>query len=133
MDIKGFVADNLGHFSPYDIPNLMFVLLLAAFLGWCIGIAGRANATGTAAWAALSALAVAFVRMQLPMALALLALLILVRPRIDAQENGLLLVSAVVIGFGCGSGASLVMAIVAIPYLFILRWAVTRRRPANDR
>jgi hypothetical protein len=134
MDIKGFLADNLGHFSPYDIPNLIFITLLAAFLGWAVGYVGGQKSVSSryAAWAALAALAVAFVRMQLPMALALLAVLLLVRPQFNGHGDRLHLVSVLVIGFGCGSGAALVMSIAAIPYLFILRWASKSDRPASD-
>ena len=36
MDIIGFVADNMGHFAPFDIALLVFQVLLAALLGYLL-------------------------------------------------------------------------------------------------
>ena len=53
MDITGFLADHMGHFSLYDIPNLLFAVLLATLLGYVLARAGgrvqgaEANAAAT--------------------------------------------------------------------------------------
>ncbi len=128
MDLKGFLADHLGHFSPYDIPGLLFSVLLAGLLAWAVGSFG-AGLRGHAArrmalWAATAALGVALMRMQLPVALALLAILLVVRPQADGATDRLLLFGALIIGLGCGSGASLITAIATVPYVLLVRWAM---------
>ncbi len=130
MDLKGFLADHMGHFSAYDIPGLLFMLLMAALLAWAVAFLG-AGARGfeprrLALWAATAALGVAFMRMQLPIALALLAILLLVRPSSTDMRERVLLFGALIIGVGCGSGATLIMAIAVVPYLLLVRWAIPR-------
>lgn len=106
------------------------MLLLAAFLSWVVAFFG-AGARGSeprqfALWAATSALAVAFMRMQLPIAIALVAILLLVRPQASDARERILLFGALVIGLGCGSGAALVMSIAVIPYVLLVRWAMPK-------
>ena len=64
-------------------------------------------------------------KMQLPLAIALVALVLIVRPSLSETRDRLLLFGALIIGFGCGSGAALIMAIASIPYILIVRWAFT--------
>ena len=135
MDIKGFLADHMGHFSPYEIPHVLFAFLFAALLAWVAAVVGAgsrgATARRLAVWAGTAALGVAFVRMQLPIAVALVAILLLVRPAAFDQRDRSLLFGALVIGLGCGSGASLIVAALFIPYLLLLRWAFAGKGPVD--
>ena len=83
MDALGFVMDNLGHFAPLDIANLLFAVLAATLLGYLLGrFGGRLPASSArelALWAAGAALGTGLVRTQLPLAVVLLALVILSR------------------------------------------------------
>ncbi len=106
------------------------MLLMAAALSWAVAFIG-AGIRGSeprilALWGATAALGVAFMRMQLPIALALLAIVILVKPNVSDNRERVLLFGSLVIGLGCGSGASLIMAIATIPYLIIVRWAIPK-------
>jgi hypothetical protein len=126
MDWKGFVVDHVGHFAPHMIVNAVFAILVASLLGYVLGRVG-ARVDGPAArmlalWSALAALAVAFTRTQLPVAMALVAVVLLVRPIPDERIPRLPLVSAVLLGAGCGSGAALVAAVLMIPVIALLRW-----------
>ena len=127
MDLKGSLADHIGHFSPYDIPGLIFMVLAAALITWLVAVLGaRMRGTGPrllALWSASAALGVAFVKMQLPLAIALVAISVLVRPTLNGTRDRVLVFGSLVIGLGCGSGASLIMAIAAVPYLLLVRWA----------
>ena len=127
MDIKGLVADQLGHFSVYDLPEVLFIILVSALLGYTLARWGGRE-TGTtlkqmAFWAAAAALAAVFVRSQLPMAALMLAAAVLAGKRGAGSSNDALFFSVLVVGIGCGSGATLVVLIALIPYLFLMRWA----------
>jgi hypothetical protein len=128
MNFKGFLADHMGHFTIYDLPGVIFVVLLAAVLGWSLAFfGGREKGSGArhlALWSATAALGVAFMRMQLPVALALLAIVLLVRPTAADARQRILLFGALVAGLGCGSGAGLIMAIAMVPYVLLVRWAM---------
>jgi hypothetical protein len=127
MDLKGFAADHLGHFAPHDIGNAVFSLLVAALLGFLLGRVGAGRSGGEARtlalWAAVAAVALVFVRLQLPLAVGLLALVLLVRRGQEEGPGGVLLFGALAMGLGCGSGAALVTAVVAIPLILLARWA----------
>jgi hypothetical protein len=127
MDLKGFAADHMGHFTLYDVPNAAFALLVAALLGLVMGRVGlRQGASGArsaALWSALATLAVVFVRAQLPLAVALVALFLLVRPQMTERSERLPLIASVVIGLGCGSGATLIVGALFLPMLLVARWA----------
>lgn len=127
MDAIGFVMDHLGHFAPLDIVNLLFAVLVATLLGYLLArLGGRrspAQAKELALWAAISALGTGLVRAQLPLAVALLALVLLAKGREGGRAGQVLLFGALVIGLGCGSGASLVMLVVALPFILVIRWA----------
>ena len=71
----------------------------------------------------LNTLAVVFVRAQLPLAVALVALVLLVRPQVADQGGRVLLTASVVIGLGCGSGATLIVGALFLPMLLVARWA----------
>ena len=127
MDVKGFIIDQLGHFSAYDLPEVLFVIVVAAFLGYILARWG-ARQTGTALkqmafWAAAAALAAVFVRSQLPMAALMLAAAVLAGKRGQELGNDALFFSVLVVGIGCGSGATVVVVLALIPYLFLMRWA----------
>jgi hypothetical protein len=82
-----------------------------------------------AAWALLAALAMFLVRGQLAVAVALLALVLLVRSSQARSADDLPVIAAVLLGAGCGSGASLVMLPMALPVLLVLR--MVRPRAAS--
>lgn len=132
MDALGFVMDHMGHFAPIDIANLLFAMLIAALLGylWSRFGPGQAvqQAKESALWAALTALATGLVRAQLPLAVALLAIIMLVRGRESNGADRLAQFGALVIGLGCGSGASLVVIAIAIPFILVARWAFRGKR-----
>jgi hypothetical protein len=92
--------------------GVVLVVLIGAAASWGLGRIAGASAKAArelAVWGALAAFAVALVKGSLPMSVALVALAILVRA--DAGVDGrakLLRTAAVVIGGGCGTGASVV-------------------------
>ena len=127
MDLKGFAADHMGHFTLYDVPNAAFAMLVAALLGMVMGRVGlrqgASAARSAALWSALATLAVVFVRAQLPLAVALVALILLVRPQMTERSDRLPLIASLVIGLGCGSGATLIVGALFLPMLLVARWA----------
>jgi len=126
MDLRGFVADHMGHFALYDVPNAAFAMLVAALLGLVMGRLGLRQgalaARSAALWSALATLTVVFVRAQLPLAVALVALVLLVRPQMTERSDRLTLVASLVIGLGCGSGATLIVGALFLPMLLVARW-----------
>ena len=131
MDWKGFILDQMGHFSVYDVPNLVFAILVAAGLGYG---SGRFGLRGTAAdtrsltvWAAVMALGAGIVRSQLGLAVVLLGILLFARPGTQEGPPRSALVLVSVLGLGCGSGAALIMMVLAIPAVLLLRWSSNRR------
>lgn len=127
MDIKGFLMDHVGHFGLPQIGGLLFAVIVAALLGWVLGsVAARTQAHTArelALWSATTAFAVGMVRSQLPLALALVAIALLASVGRSEGRPGLLRTGALVLGLGCGSGATLVTLVVALPYFLIVRWA----------
>ncbi len=127
MDIMGFVVDNMGHFGPFDLPNLLFAVFMATFLGYALARWGGgkrgAELRTLALWAGASALAVGFVRTQLPLAVVLLALVLLAKGNDGPKQERPLLFGSLVLGMGCGSGASLVALALAVPFILVVRWA----------
>lgn len=127
MDLKGFVADHMGHFSPFDLPNILFSVVAALVLGYALarwgGGRSGSEVRSLALWAALSALGVAFVRSQLPLAIAFLALVLLAKGQEGRPQDRVLVFGSLVLGLGCGSGATLVTILVAIPFVLLVRWA----------
>ena len=128
MDLKGFLADQFGLYTVYDLPLLLFAMLAAALLAWLSGrLAGQsADAVGMALTAGLVAAAVHLVKGSLPLAVALVAVLLLAGRRVrdegPAHEAGRLV--ALVIGFGCGASAVIPMVIAWLPLTVLLRWKV---------
>ena len=127
MDLKGFAADHMGHFTLYDVPNMLVALLLSALLAYLLAALGMRTAAPQARhlalWAAVAALGVGFVRAQFPLAVSLLALVLLLRSQEVPASERLSLFGALVIGLGCGSGASLIVVAVFLPVLMLARWA----------
>lgn len=134
MDLLGFVADHLGHFSPYDVPNLLFSVLVATLLGYALGRWGGgkrgADLRALALWSGSAALAVGFVRTQLPLAVVFLALVLLAKGNDAPRNDRALLFTALVLGLGCGSGATLVTLATALPVVLIVRWAFGAADPS---
>ncbi|NUQ16822.1 MAG: hypothetical protein HUU33_16050, partial [Flavobacteriales bacterium] len=69
MDLMGLIADQLGFFTPQDLPGLALAVLLAAAMAF--GAARLAGASGAEArrlvlWAAVAALGVALVKGSVP-------------------------------------------------------------------
>lgn len=133
MDLKGLLADQMGAFTPYDIGGAVLALLLAALLGFVLGLIGRSPGAASpkqlAALAATTALAVLFVRASVPLAIALVGVALLVRPGIPEQRDAswrafLFRLAAVVAGVGCGSSAAVVAVVLALPLALLLRWSV---------
>jgi hypothetical protein len=130
MDFKGFLADQFGLLTVYDLPLLLFAMLAAALLSWLAGwLCGAAcDARGMAMLAGGVAVAVFLVKGSLPLAVALVAVLLLAgrrqAPQAPAAEAGRIV--ALVIGFGCGTAAVLPMALAWLPLTALLRWQVKR-------
>ncbi|MCW5898858.1 MAG: hypothetical protein KIT10_06275 [Flavobacteriales bacterium] len=131
MNIKGMLMDHLGFFAPHQLVNAVFALLVAALLGYLLG---RAGTRGTAAesrvlavWAALGALAVVFVRTNLPMAVAFLAVVLVARGEQRTTIDRLPLLGALLLGAACGAGSAIGAMALGIPFIVLMRWA----RPAN--
>ena len=135
MDLKGFIADHMGHFSPFDLPNILFSVVAALVLGYALARWGGGRSGSElrtlALWAAASALGVALVRSQLPLAIAFLALVLLAKGQDARPQDRVLVFGSLMLGLGCGSGATLVTLIVAIPFILLVRWAFGK--PVNDR
>ncbi len=130
MDLKGIVADHMGHFTLYDVPNMLVAMLISALLAYYFSTLGMrsagSHARQLALWAAVAALGVGFVRAQFPLAVALLALVLLLRAQDMPSSERLPLFGALVIGMGCGSGASLIVVAVFLPFVLLARWATTK-------
>jgi hypothetical protein len=131
VDIKGFVVDHVGHFAMHEILGLVFSVLIASVLAWVLGrygagLVGKEVRT-LVLWSATVAFGVGFIKAQLPLALALVAIAVLVGAIREDGRSKVVYAGAMVIGLGCGSGAALVTAIVAVPYLLIVRWAHAAR------
>lgn len=130
MDWKALVADHFGHFAPKDALNLLVAVVAAGVLGALVAGLGagqqRAQARGSAVWAALFAAGVGLVRAQLPLALALVAAAILFRPGSASKADRQVLAAMLVIGLACGSGASIVAAALTVVLFILFRWAGSR-------
>ena len=119
MDLKGFLADQMGFFTFYDVPGMLFGALCGALLSWALGrfFGGddRDMSGKLAVQAGAIACGVAFVRASLPLSIAFAGVLILLRPGSSGDRASLLQLVAMVIGVGCGSGASLIVLALSVP------------------
>ncbi|MGV3637902.1 MAG: hypothetical protein ACO1NQ_09670 [Flavobacteriales bacterium] len=126
MDVKGAIADHMGHFSVHDIPNVLFMVIVATAFGYAtarLGArVGAPEGRALAGWAALAALAAVLVRSQLPLAALVLAAAILVGKRPSALSE-MDLLAMLLIGIGCGSGASVIVGILLVLFIPIMRWS----------
>lgn len=134
MDIKGVIADHMGHFSAYDIPNVLFVLVASLFFGFVTARWGaRASldrSKRAAMWATTSSLATALVRSQLPLATLVLAAAVLVGRQPEERSESTLL-TMLVIGIGCGSGASVIVGAALVLFIPIMRWTTGAAKQAG--
>ena len=125
MDWKGTVLDNMGYFSLYDIPNLFVAILAASLLTYLTAKFGlRANRADLAILMGLSstvALGVGLVKGQLVFAVILAAILIVSKGYTPKEISGGALLLAMIIGLGCGSGATLITLVALIPLVILLR------------
>jgi len=115
----------MGYFSLYDIPNLFIAILAAALLTYLSGKLGlRANKAALLtlmAWSATVALGVGLVKGQLAFAVILAAILIVAKGYTPKEISGGALLMAMVIGLGCGSGATLITLVALVPLVILLR------------
>lgn len=130
MDLKGFLADQMGHLTVYDLPLLLFNVLAAmalAIMGGRVAGAGVALRS-MALLAGVTAFAVFLVKGSLPLAVALVAAVLLLLTRRGTEEEGDMAprLFAVAVGFGFGASAGAITLVVAIPLAFVLRWTLKR-------
>ncbi len=127
MDLKGAIADHMGPFSIYDIPNLLFTLVAALVFGYVTarwGARMEADAARRASlWSCTAALAAGLVRSQLPLATLVLAAAVLVGRRSDMRPDASLL-TMLLIGIGCGSGAAVIVGVTLVLFIPIMRWTL---------
>lgn len=125
MNWKGFLLDHMGYFSVTDIPNFLFAILLAALLVFVCAKFGLrstpADLRVLVIWAALVALGVGLVKGQLAFAVVFAGVLLFARGTESSAQPGHSLMMAMIIGFGCGSGAGLITVIAVLPLILILR------------
>ena len=132
MDFKGLLADQLGHFTPYDIGTALISMFAAALLAYVVGLLAKANGPAPkelAISAAVMGFAVTIVRASVPLSIALVAAVLLLRGEVrEADKKALALRSAALaIGLGCGSSASLIVAALAVPLGLLMRWGTSER------
>lgn len=132
MDFKALLADQLGHFTLYDIGTGLVSMLAAALLAYAVGLFAKAHAPSPkelSISAAVVAFAVSLVRASVPLSIALVAVVLLLRGEVrEADRKALpLRLAALVIGLGCGSSASLIVAALAVPLGLLLRWSTNER------
>lgn len=130
MDIKGLIADQLGHFTPYDIGTALISMLAAALLAYAVGLLAKASAPkDLSSSAAVMAFAVSLVRASVPLSIALVAAALLLRGEVRNSERRALSMrfAALAIGLGCGSSASIIVAALAVPLGLLLRWGTAER------
>ncbi len=125
MNIQGMLTDHLGFFTPHHVLNAVLSLLVATLLGYLLARVGGRLAEGAsrglALWAALSAVALTFVR-SLPLAVALVALVLLLRGADHGIGDRRLLLGALLLGAACGSGATVAAVAVGVPLILLFRW-----------
>ena len=132
MDIKGLLADQLGHFTIHDIGTALVSMLAAALLAFVLGLLARAGSAWSrelATASAVVAFAVNLVRASVPLSIALVAVALLLRgeTREMDRRSWALRLAALAIGLGCGSHAALIVAALAVPLGLLLRWGTAER------
>ena len=132
MDFRGMLADQMGHFTGYDLPAIVLGMLLAALLAFVLGLITRSSDPQPrylAALGTIAALAVALVHSSVPLSIALVALALMVRG--ELRETGVkaftLRMAALVIGAGCGASAGIVVLVAFVPLAILLRWSLASR------
>ena len=132
MDFKALLADQLGHFTLYDIGTSLVSMLAAAALAFLAGFIARAAVPSPremAVSSAIMAFAVSLVRASVPVAIGLVAAVLLLRSPAPDQDRRAVSFrfAALAIGIGCGSSASLIVAALVIPLGLLLRWGASDR------
>lgn len=130
MDFKALLADQLGHFTPYDIGTALISLFAAALLAYAVGLLAKAQAPKELSLsAAVMAFAVSLVRASVPLSIALVAAALLLRGEVREADKRVLplRLAALAIGLGCGSSASLIVAALVVPLGLLLRWGTSER------
>ena len=128
MDLKGFLADQMGSFTPHDIGTALLSLLLAALIAFVLGLVANATEAPSSrelsVLSSVTAVAVIFVRASVPLSIALVAVVLLFRVGggDTSWRSHLLRASAVAVGVGCGSSASIIALALAVPLGLLLRW-----------
>lgn len=131
MDFKALLADQMGHFTPYDIGTGLIGMFAAALLSYVVGLlaGARVPPKELSITAAVTAFAVGLVRASVPLSIALVAAVLLLRGEVrEADRKALpLRLAALAIGLGCGSSASLIVAAISVPLGLLLRWGTSER------
>jgi NO-binding membrane sensor protein with MHYT domain len=130
MDFKALLADQLGHFTPYDIGTALISLFAAALLAYAVGLLAKAPAPKELSLsAAVMAFAVSLVRASVPLSIALVAAALLLRGEVREADKKVLplRLAALAIGLGCGSSASLIVGALVVPLGLLLRWGTSER------
>jgi hypothetical protein len=133
MDLKALLADQLGHFTVYDIGTALVSMLAAAVLALVLGLLVRSKAPAPkelSISAAVFAFAVGLVRASVPLSIALVAAVLLLRGDVRETDRTSLTLrfAALAIGLGCGSSASLIVAALVVPLGLLLRWGTSEPR-----
>jgi hypothetical protein len=132
MDFKALLADQLGHFTLYDIGTGLISMLAAALLAYVVALLAKARVPAPkelSISAAVIAFAVSLVRGSVPLSIALVAAVLLLRGEVREADKKVLplRLAALAIGLGCGSSASLIVAALAVPLGLLLRWGTSER------
>lgn len=126
-EMMHILTDQLGDFGLYDIPGLMFSVVIAALLAWILSFALKNVEDRWRAMllASLVAIGVSVCRASLPLAMSLVAVALLVRAYIPSrpENNGYLMVAAGLLGFLCGARSSMIALLVLLPLFILLRAA----------
>jgi hypothetical protein len=134
MDIRTFLAAQMGFFTPTDIAQSVFSVVLAAGLAFLSSRISRGanghHARTLAVMAAAMAMAVALVRGSLMLSVVLVAAVWWVRGHEEEKGSRATVARfvAAAIGIGCGSGASVPTVALIVPLTLLLRWAFSTDR-----
>ena len=127
MNFKGFLMDHLGFFAPHQLMNAVVSVLIAGLIGFVLarwgGRRDGRSARQMALWSAVAALALVFVKTNLPLAVAFVGVILMGREALPRTGPSALFVGALLLGGACGAGASIGALILSVPFFLLLRWA----------